>query len=478
MSNKPILPNAYVDINNRNLGMLPVSQSGIFAFAGIAVEGSETAESIVTVGGLNEVREKIGYGNLADDLIDFFQAGGRRALAYPIVPTTEGTIGAVTPTRVGTSTGTITLLEDGSKMIPCALSLKFEITKSGSLGEGKFKYSTDGGLTYSPETLIPSAGTYTIPGTNIVATFVPGAGAVYFEDGDTHAAAVTAPVITDAKIEGAVDAFIVSDETLDAIVVSNPAGAALVGSVKAKVLAAEAKPNFRYCYGMVRPAISASAAGMIVACQSVMAAVSSDRIQVVASELNLYRPNHANDIQPRNVIGLVAGRRSALAISDDLGLFSAGELPNVESARTGWTDTTIEDLDGLRAVTVRKFKGVAGWRPTNGWMIDPFSDVKKCAWRLILDKASNLARLAGLSFLKMKVDPADVQGSTKALKDNIQGALNVMVGDRDIVQASVEIPADQDILTTEEILVEVGIIPYGHASFIGITIGLVNPLRA
>ena len=47
----------------------------------------------------------------------------------------------------------------------------------------------------------------------------------------------------------------------------------------------------------------------------------------------------------------------------------------------------------------------------------------------------------------------------------------------EIVDGNVVIPEGQDILTTEEIKADISIIPYGHASFIGITIGFINPLR-
>jgi hypothetical protein len=77
------------------------------------------------------------------------------------------------------------------------------------------------------------------------------------------------------------------------------------------------------------------------------------------------------------------------------------------------------------------------------------------------------------------VDPADVVGSTLQLKNSIQAALDSrMTGNGECVQAAVAIPDGQDIITTEEILVDISIIPFGHASWIGIRIGLVNPLAA
>jgi len=53
-----------------------------------------------------------------------------------------------------------------------------------------------------------------------------------------------------------------------------------------------------------------------------------------------------------------------------------------------------------------------------------------------------------------------------------------MIGDDEIVDRSVVVPSGQDILTTEEIKVNISIVPFGHASWIGIEIGLINPLKA
>lgn len=476
MSNKPLLPNAYVDINNRNLGLIPGTASGIFAFTGVAVDGSAAADAIVSIGNNNAVRTQIGFGELADALIDFFNNGGKKALAIPLAITTDAVIGAVSKTAAGSSTGTITLLADGSEKVTNGFKIYVEITKTGAAGVAKFKTSTDDGVNFSPEIIVPSGLTYVIPGTNIEITFVPGAGPVIFEDGDIHQSTVTKPEATTGDVETAVDTFIASNETFDGIVVvKDDSDGSLAASIKTKVVNAEKTPDFRYCFAMIQAKLSTSASQAVTQAATIMGAVANDRIQVITGEAVTNRPNH-EDRADRNVIGILAGRRSALNIQNDLGNVPAGNLANVVSLRTGWTDTTIEDLDALRTVTIRAFKGVAGFYPTNGWMSDPFSDIKKSAWRLVLDKASRLARVTGLSQLKIEINPADIEGSTDFLKGLIQNALDTqIVGNQEAVSFDVQIPAGQDILTTEEILVNINAVVFGHASFIGITIGIVNP---
>jgi hypothetical protein len=477
MSNKPILPDAYVDVNNRNLGLAPTAPSGVYAFAGVCQEGEATFDEIASIGNPNEVRTKIGFGELADVLLDFFNNGGKKAFAVPLDVTTAAVLGSVTKVAAGTSTGTITLSADSGKEPTNAFSLRVDITKTGTLATGKFKFSTDAGENYSPELTIPSGGTYVIPGTNIKITFVVGEGPVFFEAVDYHTATVTKPDSSDGDLEDAVDLLIASDYSFDGIVIASDVDASEAGTLKGKVEVAVASPDFRYTFLYMKPALSTSAANAITAATTIMAAIASDRVAIVTGEMKTNRPNHG-DYQDRNVIGIVAGRRSALALSNDLGLFNAGTLNNVLEFRTGWTTSTIEDLDALKTITVRRFKGASGFRPTNGHMTDPFSDVKKDAWRLVLDKCSRIARLSALGYVKIDVDPSDVVGSTEALKNSIQGNIDAqVVGNREAVRANVVIPDGQNILLTEEIKVKIDVVPYGHASWIGIEIGLSNPLK-
>lgn len=474
MSNKPVLPNAYVDIETRNLGLSPTSPSGIFGFIGFNTGGTAAPNAIVAVGSPNEAKDKLGAGELVDEILNHMANGGKKVYAVPVPISAESVISAVAAVRIGTSDGTLALVKDTGKKVTNNFDLKIEITKTGksATGTGKIRVSTDGGVNFSPSIVMTP--TYIIPGTNIKVTFTDGVNG--FDVGDYFTATTTKPAISKAEVETAADLLIASDLSFDGVVIASDADAALITSLKSKATTAEASPAFRYFYFLVKPALSSSAAQAITQAAAIVSTVVSDKAQIVTGEAVTLRPNH-NDQVDRSVIGVISGRRSSLGISEDLGLFSGGTLSNVLSLRSGWTDSTIEELDALRTVTIRNFKGTAGFRPTNGWISDPFSDIKKDAWRLVLDKAARRTRLAGLGFVKVKVNPADVAGSTRALREAMQGELNLMAGSEEIVDGNVSIPDGQDILTTEEILADVEVTPYGHASFIGIRIGFVNPLR-
>lgn len=473
MSNKPILPNAYVDVNNRNLGLSPSSPSGVFAYVGVCQGGTGAFDEIVAINSPNDVKNILGYGELVDDLLLHIGNKGKKVYAVPLDITTESTISAVTAVRAGTSVGTITLAKTTDKKVTNKFNLKFLFTKSGVVGSAKLKISTDGGVNYGAEIIMPL--TYDIPGTNVTATFTVGEGG--FELDDYFTATTTKPQPSTGDIEDAVDTLI-ADKTISfaGIAIAADCDAALAASLVSKLGVAEGDPSYIYGYVITKPALSTSETQVITQAATFLSTVTSDRLQLVTGEQVLIRSNHA-DQREGNILGIVTGRRSALGISEDIGLVAAGQVYGILGNRSGWTDTTIQELDALRTVTARQFKGLSGWYITNGHMTDGFSDVKKDAWRLVLDKAATRTRLAALGSVKIKVDPTNVSDSTQMLQQTMQAELDLMAANDEIVSGVVSIPDGQDILTTDELKADVEVVPFGHASWIGITIGLVNPLR-
>jgi len=469
--NQPNLPNSFVNFNNQNLGLLPQIPTGQVGFVGIGLEGTATLDAIETIVGPNEVRTKIGFGEVADFVIDHFNNQGQKVHVVPIDITTLASLGTFTITRTSGSTGTITVAPLAGKKVLNEFDLEVIIKKTGALGTAKFTFSTDKGVTVSPELIIPASGLFTIPNTNIELTFVPGAGPTIFEIGDLFDALVVGkPLPSTGDIETAVDTLIASAKEYDYIVIAADVDAALTNTLKTKVVAAEGTPNFRFFYIVVHPALSTSASQAVTQATTFMAAVSSDRIQVHTGEMSTQRPNHG-DTRDRNTAGIVSGRRSGLSIQNDVGLVGAGPLANILAFRTGWTDTEIESLDGLNTVTVRDFKSIVGFFPTNGPMSDPLSDFRKDAFRLVVDKAARVVRQVGLTKLKIDLDPANLEASTNGLKNEIQGAVDQqIVGNGEAIQIIITIPTGQDVLATELLDVVTDVFVFSHASFIRNTV--------
>lgn len=156
----------------------------------------------------NSLRDTLGQGQAVEQALPLItEAGG--VLVMKTAASTAGVAGSVTATRIGTSTGTITVA--GAPYD--AFQVKVRIKATGTVATGRFDYTLEAlnaTPSFSEEITIPSGGTYAIPNTNLTLTFVPGAGAVFFENGDSHAFACTAPQYTTSDLATAFTAFLLA----------------------------------------------------------------------------------------------------------------------------------------------------------------------------------------------------------------------------------------------------------------------------
>lgn len=176
------------DLTIRDPGLGLVSLSGnTFCFLGTSEKG--TVNVVQAFNSPADVVDTLGNGRLTQALCHVLQVGGGPVYGCRLTGSVAGTNSSVTVTRTSTSTGTITF--SGAPLD--AYQATISIVATGTLGTGTFEYSLDNGRTWSETMTIPSGGTYLIPSTNVTATFVAGAGATFFEAGDTHTFTTTAP---------------------------------------------------------------------------------------------------------------------------------------------------------------------------------------------------------------------------------------------------------------------------------------------
>lgn len=144
------------------------------------------------------VRDALGEGPAVELAAMCAEVGGCHVLR--VAGTTAGTASAVTATRVGTSTGTVTV--PGAAPFD-AYSVKIAITATGTLGTARYKLSLDGGTTFGGERIIPLGGTAALGSSNVTASFFAGAGPAYFEVGDVHSFTCVAPTFSSAELTAA-----------------------------------------------------------------------------------------------------------------------------------------------------------------------------------------------------------------------------------------------------------------------------------
>lgn len=464
---KPVLPDVYINIQDGGLGLAGESAAGLHAKVGACSAGA--VDTVIALSDADQIAEALGVGPLADACLDSFNAGSRIIYAVPCAKN-AGEVGAITEGAGNTGTGTFNAT--GSPLN--AYDVRVEILTSGAIGTATFKYSLDGGQTWSKA--ITTAATYAVPGTGITLAFT-NAGEnpeESFIDGDTFTFATTAPAATSAGVLTAVDVLLDSGYSYEFIHVVGAFDSSVWAALDSK--AGEAATKYRYIHFLAEAAgpgdedtVDEWVADLVADTED----FASTRVSVCAGRLAITN-TITGVVTARNGAGIYAGHLCSLPkVNISPGRVIDGSLPSVNAlAPTGITDMHITTLDQARFVTFRKFVGLNGFYITNGRiMSEEISDFRFAETRRVMDKACSECRLAALRFEHTEANEAGIS----ALKAFTEVPLNRMIGNQEITSAEVVIPPGQDIIGTSEIRVKIRIVPIGVMRWIELDMGLTNP---
>lgn len=476
---RPLLPNSYVKFNDGQLPRGP-SPSGIFVFIGVS-DGAATPGSIVSVNSPNDIKALFGVGPLARDLGAFFLSGAGFAYAIPLASSVAGSIGAPV---VGQFTG---LTVAAASTVKGAWDIRGRVVVGGILGVAQVKFSLDGGRTWgNPQVLRAGAnpvigyGNFT-PGIDVTPTaktYVVDAaldGAVSTEE---FSVVTVAPEVTKAAVLAAMDvairnpafffnAFHISHQE------STPAATVSYVSDLSAALNLAADIWFKYVYAIAQSSILTTGASALTFAQTLRAGAASNRVQVVAMPA-VVKTLGGQFVM--NISGVIASRRALLSPQNDLGMVAAGQLTSIVDFAPGWSTSDVIALDQVQnTVTIRQHVGAAGFYPTNGWMTDPSSDYSADKFRMVADLVAADVRTAGIRFVKMDIDPLDVDGSAEPLLNACRGPLAVRRFRKEISNFELSIPAGQDLLTSKELIIEVSLVPIASADWIRFNVGFKSP---
>lgn len=351
-------PGQTFTIRNDSLGVGTGDEPQIPLILGCSSSG--TVGAIVSVTDPSAVTDALGQGPLAEDLAYHAKVGGR-ALGMRLTGGVVGVASAVTPTRVGSSTGTITVA--GAPYDE--YDVWIEITKTGTLGAGEFRYTLDGGQNYSSELVIPAGATYVVPSTNLTLTFVPGAGATYFQDGDLHKFTCQAPYFTTTNLTSAITAIKAARPNFDFIVLSGaPVDAAAAAAMFSALSTELAGLELLF---MFQGAIMDLGKDTASAIKSGMASVSSGRILAHYGKAPVLsaKPITGWGNPTRTAVCAYAYQAVKVGLSGDLKRVEAGALPGI-GAPVHDESGAATTLDDARISTFTKWLGRAGTYITQG----------------------------------------------------------------------------------------------------------------
>ncbi len=316
---------------------------------------------------------------------------------------TAGTVAAansaVTAAVVGTATGTITVAGAATH----DFAVKVRIKRTGTTGTGKFDYSldrtnstADSSRTFSEEITIPSGATFVIPNTGLTLTFVPGAGAVFFENGDAHTFTSTCAHYNTTDLGTAITALLASSLLTNRKIrkvcfsgtpATASAAATLAAAIATHMSTLAAAKHFARAM-MDGGSIDTSANYLT----NLVAAFSNSRVAVTfALEESVSPAPFAGFGVPR-----VSGVHSAFVravraqISENLGRVASGPLDGVVSIANDEAKSTLF-TEADKTLTFRTDQSTSGFFITNGYLKSPSgSDFMYWDYGVLLDEGTTV----------------------------------------------------------------------------------------
>jgi hypothetical protein len=348
--------------------------------------------------------------------------------------------------------------------------------------------SLDDGETYGPELAVPGTGIVALAGTGLLATFSNSS----FVVGDRYEFRTAAPAPNLSDIAAAFERMLASSSDVELVHVVGPADATAATALD--LLAAGAltdhKPRIILLEARAARA-DETAAAWRADIKDDFDGFESDRIAVCAGEADYYAVLGKRYVR-RSIGTLVAARASLVPISEDLAFVARGNLPGVLSITHD--EDSSPDLNAARFITTRQHQGLPGYYITNPLlMAAPGSDFALLQRRRVWDRAYRVLRRVVLPFLSadLNVNPAGVDAPLTAggideidagtIEDRATDALSdalIKSTPQHVSGVSVTVDRSNNILTTEELIVDFSIVPKAYAKTIRGRLGFTNPARA
>ena len=463
------IPDVTINVQDGALGLVPSLNNNVVACVGVSSAGTANAVLSFGAGNVQAVTDALGTGPLVETAAALVQAG-INVVTCKATTSTPGSQGAVTPTGGGTSVMTTTGTARDSYDVVVL------VTKAGTnnVGDSAFKVSLDGGLNYGPETALPVAASYLVPNTGI--TLVFGAGTLVA--GGTYSFTATGPVFDNTNLNTALTALMADARTWFLLnVVGIPADATAMqtffGTISTQMASAAAK--YRYARAVLSAPWGLTDAALITAMQ----ALSSTRMSIAADWNRLTSAVSGASLK-RGTSLILSLRAGQVDPGTDVAQFDLGALPGVVSINRN--EEATPGLDVVGYSTLRTFIGAPGFYPTNFRLFGgPTSDFQFLQHGRCIDIACQVARVGYLRFLNsnLLVDKTTgkiLESEAARIEAYVNAQLRAALSQPGYVtDVYTVVDRTNNILSTNQLLAAVRVIPKAYAKNIAVTIGFFNP---
>jgi hypothetical protein len=465
-------PSVDLTVKDGALGALPPDVSGLSAKIGVCSLG--TVGQIYQFGNKDDLIAALGYGPLTEAAAFLLDTTSQQVICVKAT-TTNGSNSAVVVT--GTGTGTVPVSGNPNDSYEAIV----EILKAGlniAAGTATFRYSLDGGKTYSPEIAVPTGGVFVLPNTGLTLTFTNGVSGTSFIVGDLHKFTSTGPTADNTAIGAAFDALLADPREWGHVHVVGATSATKAATAATKMTTAETK--FRYAFALLEVNDPASdEAAWITATLAAYASFASVRVAISGGFQRLVSvvsgrvprsPNSYSD----------AARIAAIPISQSPARVATGGLPGVTELYHDANNNS--SLHDARFMTHRVHIGKQGFFITKGNMMAANgSDFSRIERRRVMDRACQIVRAAMLEFLEetilVNANGTIDNGIATAWETTIKSQLDAaLLGEAPHASATaIKIDRNQNVLTTEKVKAKVTVRPLASVSSISVEIGFQSP---
>jgi hypothetical protein len=456
------------------LGAVPETIENKLCVIGTAAAG--TANTVYAFSDVRTAQSTLTAGPLLEAVAHHLAVLGEGPVyAIRAATAAAGSVGAWTK-----SNGAAPDVGSGSSAANDNYQLKVLITKGGSLATAEFRFSLDGGDTYSP--VIVTAATYAIANTGITLTFASGT----YVANDYYTATAVADAADGTTINAAIDALLSSTFEVSLLhvcgVPTNLAGqVALASAMEAKLLTAESAERYIRCFIEAADESDSTLQGATVV------ALNCPHVVICGGFVELYSSVSARWYK-RPAAWPIVGRAAKNKVHVHLGRVKDGPLPFIKTSG-GLTNSGLyrderitPGLTAYRYCVLRSRIGKPGYYVEDDKTFAASgSDYSSLANCRVMDKAVRIATFALQPYINAdleltsagKLAEKEAKGIESYTGEMIK---NGLIPDGNASLTSFIVSRSDLIIETQTLTVKTRVLPKGYSKFIEHEIGFARSI--
>lgn len=465
------------------LGVLPPSAGALFALVGTSSKGP--TDQPATYARITQLRADFGDGPLVEAAAHYIERYGRPVVVVRTGQTTVGAYGSldtsgVTGTSVVTTTAATEPLDDYEAAV--------EIVKGGTVGtEGiTYRWSLDGGRTWSPVTALGTATALAIAGSGV--SFDLAAGDL--EDGDAWSVVTTAPQWDATELGTALDALRDSAVFWELVHVVGALDGTSFDTVDMKVAGMATRGKYRAWIGSFRmPTPAESEADYLTAFSTAFASKSTVHGVVCAGACKLTSSVSGRKYR-RPAAFAIAAREASVSEEVNTADVNLGTLAGVSIVDANGNpdehdESVSPGLDDARACVLRTWEGLAGVYINRPRLLSPEgSDFQLLPHRRVLNITHAALRAYFLRRLNkpVRVDRATgfiLESDAREIEAGARAAMRAVLGGKPKASGwEFALSRTDNLLSTKTMTGQARVIPLAYPEFIDLEVGFMNPALA